>query len=163
MENKAGEEGKTANPDQQHFDKMVVKELAWKLDREVWAHVQNPNPSEEWSTSKARERTRELLLEYIGDLDAVKALLLERDKRIEELQNDVEYNVKRALEIAKERDVLEKVNAELTEREKEILSHVSGRLWTEASYDPYNEDTRKFAEPLSALMMELNQTLKFKK
>lgn len=62
---------KPKNHDKQHFDKMLLKELAWKLDREVWAHVPNPEPSEEWSTSKARERTRELIAEYIGDYDAL--------------------------------------------------------------------------------------------
>ncbi len=57
------------NPDKEHFDKQLLKELAWKLDREVWAHVPNPDPSEPWTQSKAREVTRELIAEYIGDYD----------------------------------------------------------------------------------------------
>lgn len=65
----------TDNPDKQHFDKMLLKELTWKLDREVWAHVQNPSPSEEWSTSKARERTRELCQEYLGNVDKLRSAL----------------------------------------------------------------------------------------
>jgi hypothetical protein len=60
------------NPDQQHFQKMLLNELAQKLDREVWAHVPNPDPSEPWSQSKAREATRELIKEYIGDYDELK-------------------------------------------------------------------------------------------
>jgi hypothetical protein len=63
------------NPDKEHFDNALLKELAWKLDREVWAHVQNPNPSEDWSTSKAREKTRELCLSYLGAADAYKEAL----------------------------------------------------------------------------------------
>lgn len=49
-----------------------IKELVWKLDREVWAHVPNPNPSEEWTTSKAREETRRLIIEYVGEIESHK-------------------------------------------------------------------------------------------
>jgi len=52
---------------------MLLKELAWKLDREVWAHVPNPSPSEEWSQSRAREETRKLISEYIGNYDELLA------------------------------------------------------------------------------------------
>jgi hypothetical protein len=64
---------KHENPDKKHFDGMLLKELAWKLDREVWAHVPNPSPSEEWSQSKAREETRKLISEYIGNYDELLA------------------------------------------------------------------------------------------
>jgi hypothetical protein len=73
--------------DKEHFDKMLLKELAWKLDREVWAHVQNPSPSEEWSTSKAREETRNLCAEYLGNLDEVKDHLSSKEQECEELKN----------------------------------------------------------------------------
>jgi hypothetical protein len=58
------------NPDKEHFDKKLLNELVWKLDREIWAHVENPNPSEPWTQSKAREESRKLIAEYIGDFDS---------------------------------------------------------------------------------------------
>jgi hypothetical protein len=43
-----------------------------------------------------------------------------------------------------------------------LLREVYGVLWTEAFYDPRNEETRKFAEPLSRKMSEANKLLGFK-
>jgi hypothetical protein len=43
-----------------------------------------------------------------------------------------------------------------------LLAEVYGALWTEAHYDPANESTRRFAEPLAAKMREANKTLRFK-
>ncbi len=44
-----------------------------------------------------------------------------------------------------------------------LLNEVYGRLWCEAYYDPYNEITRKFAEPLSDKLSQVNKLLGFKK
>ena len=53
-----------------------LKELVWKLDREVWAKVHNPIPVEEsWSTSKAREESAKLIEEYFGTIDEVKGVI----------------------------------------------------------------------------------------
>jgi hypothetical protein len=49
------------------------KDIVWKLDREVWAHVPNPSHSEEWSQSKAREESKKLIEEYIGNFDTIKS------------------------------------------------------------------------------------------
>lgn len=84
------------NPDKVHFDKMLLKELVWKLDREVWAHVQNPSPSEEWSTSKAREETRKLISEYIGNYDALQSenqALRKQNEELVELVADLKIMV----------------------------------------------------------------------
>lgn len=80
------------NPDKEHFDRMMLKELVWKLDREVWAHVPNPECREEdqWSTSKAREETKKLLIEYLGNSDELKAQLLQKEKEIQELKAKIE-------------------------------------------------------------------------
>ncbi len=44
-----------------------LKELVWKLDREVWAKVPTEIPIEEaWTTSKAREESAKLIVEYFG-------------------------------------------------------------------------------------------------
>lgn len=91
-------ENKPENPDKKHFDKMLLKELVWKLDREIWAHVQNPNPSEEWSTSKAREESRNAVAEYIGDYDTLR----EENKRL--------------IERMKERNTLKKFKRYVHER-----------------------------------------------
>lgn len=45
---------------------------------------------------------------------------------------------------------------------RKLLSEVYGRLWTEAHYDPDNESTRKFAQPLAEKMSRLNTLLGFK-
>lgn len=76
---------KPENPDKAHFDKILLNELVWKLDREVWAHVPNPEPSEEWSTSKGRERTRQLIAEYIGNYDALQSRIKELEQENERL------------------------------------------------------------------------------
>ena len=52
--------------------------------------------------------------------------------------------------------------SEVDKEVQKILSTVYGKLWTEAYYDAYNEDTRRFAAPLADLMMEANKTLHFK-
>lgn len=51
----------------------------------------------------------------------------------------------------------------LHDEERKLLSEVFGQLWTEAYYDPTNESTRKFAQPLADKMSELNKLLGFKK
>jgi len=43
----------------------TVKELVWKLDREVWAHVPDGGQSEPWTASKAREESNKLINEFI--------------------------------------------------------------------------------------------------
>ena len=43
-----------------------------------------------------------------------------------------------------------------------LLAEVYATLWTEAFYDPYNDRTRKFAEPLARKMQEANKILNFK-
>ena len=50
----------------------------------------------------------------------------------------------------------------LTDKEKQLLAEVYGKLWMEAHYDPDSEQTQKFSAPLSDKMQELNKTLKFK-
>jgi hypothetical protein len=79
-----------SDPDIEHFDKMLLKELAWRLDREVWAHVKSPSPREEWSTSKARERTRELITEYIGDYDKAQSRIKELEGTNSKLLEEIE-------------------------------------------------------------------------
>lgn len=66
-----------------------LKELVWKLDREVWAHVPNPGGSD-WTTSKAREETKKLLIEYLGNSDELKAQLLQKEKENQELKAEIE-------------------------------------------------------------------------
>lgn len=77
---------KPENPDKIHFDKMLINELTWKLDREVWAHVPNPEPGEPWSQSKAREETRKLIHEYIGNFDEAKSRIKELEQQNEALK-----------------------------------------------------------------------------
>lgn len=96
------------NPDQEHFDKIMLKELVWKLDREIWAHVQNPEPSNEWSTSKAREETKKLLIEYLGNSDELKSILLEKEKQIKELEEDFEEMNEVCKDLNKENQELKK-------------------------------------------------------
>jgi hypothetical protein len=48
---------------------MKLKELCWKLDREVWAHVPGGGQTDEWSTSKAREESAKLITEYFGTVE----------------------------------------------------------------------------------------------
>lgn len=50
----------------------------------------------------------------------------------------------------------------LDDEARRLLCEVYGALWTEANYDPNNDDTRKFAKPLSDKMMRLNKLLGFK-
>jgi hypothetical protein len=50
----------------------------------------------------------------------------------------------------------------LGEQARALLNEVYGRLWTEAHYDPWNEQTKKFAQPLADKMSELNKLLGFK-
>jgi hypothetical protein len=50
----------------------------------------------------------------------------------------------------------------LKAEEKRLLAEVYGKLWTEAYYDPWNEDTKKFAQPLADMMTKLNDMLRFK-
>ena len=38
-----------------------------------------------------------------------------------------------------------------------LLNEIYGALWTEANYDPYNEDTKKFAKPLADKMAQVNK------
>ena len=44
-----------------------------------------------------------------------------------------------------------------------LLHEVYAVLWAEAFYDPYNDQTRKFAKPLAEKMMRVNELLRFKK
>jgi hypothetical protein len=46
-----------------------LKELCWKLDREIWAHVPGGGQTDEWSTSKAREESAKLITEYFGTVE----------------------------------------------------------------------------------------------
>ena len=48
---------------------MKLKELCWKLDREVWAHVPGGGQTDPWSTSKAREEAAKLITEYFGTVE----------------------------------------------------------------------------------------------
>lgn len=43
-----------------------------------------------------------------------------------------------------------------------LLREVYGRLWCEAYYDPFAEQTRDFARPLADLMGKANEILRFK-
>jgi hypothetical protein len=43
-----------------------------------------------------------------------------------------------------------------------LLAHVYGSLWCEAYYDPLNDATRAFAQPLALQMQAANAILKFK-
>lgn len=43
----------------------TVKELVWKLDREIWAHVPDGGQSEPWTASKAREESNKLIIEFV--------------------------------------------------------------------------------------------------
>jgi hypothetical protein len=45
---------------------------------------------------------------------------------------------------------------------RELLHDIYGSLWMEAFYDPANEATRTFAEPLARKMKKLNEMLGFK-
>lgn len=47
--------------------------------------------------------------------------------------------------------------------EIKLLSEITYALWSEAFYDPYNESTQKFAEPLAFKMRRLNEIIGFKK
>jgi len=49
-----------------------LKELVWKLDREVWAHVPDGGQTDPWSTSKAREESARLITEYFGTIEEVR-------------------------------------------------------------------------------------------
>lgn len=42
------------------------------------------------------------------------------------------------------------------------LSALYGAIWTEAKYDPYNEDTRTFAARLLPMIQAANKILRFK-
>lgn len=44
---------------------------------------------------------------------------------------------------------------------KSLLHSMYGVLWTEVHYDPYNEETRKFASGLLPKIQRLNELLKF--
>ncbi len=112
-------EEKTQNPDKEHFQKSLLKELVWKLDREVWAHVQNPTPNEEWSTSKAREVSRNLIAEYIGDYDRD---VDDHKKRIAELEYDYGNCAKAFKEFVK----ISKKDSEVEDQEKNRI------LWKRA-------------------------------
>lgn len=70
-----------------------IKEICWKLDREIWAHVPDGGQTEPWSTSKAREESAKLIHEYFGSVEEyreqvehLKALLRNRDAYIETLE-----------------------------------------------------------------------------
>ena len=52
---------------------------------------------------------------------------------------------------------------ELQAEARQLLVDVYGALWTEAFYDPYNESTKNFAEPLANKMNRINKLLAFKK
>lgn len=54
-------------------------------------------------------------------------------------------------------------NTVIPDRALRLLKEVYAGLWMEAYYDPTNESTRKFAEPLADKMVELNSILHFKK
>lgn len=56
----------------------------------------------------------------------------------------------------------ENISSVLTQSQKDRLSEVYGKLWVEACYDPESEQLRKFCTPLSKIMQDLNQELKFK-
>lgn len=43
------------------------------------------------------------------------------------------------------------------------LSALYGDIWTEAVYDPFNEDTRRFAQRLLPMIQAANKILHFKK
>ena len=74
----------------------------------------------------------------------------------------VQQNEKLEKQLAVIKEILFPVMPKLTDSEKALLSKVYGRIWTEAYYDPYNEETKKFALSLAPLMAMLNDTLKFK-
>lgn len=46
---------------------------------------------------------------------------------------------------------------------RSLLCELYSKLWTEAYYDAYNEDTKKFAKPLVEKMKRLNELVKFRK
>lgn len=53
-------------------------------------------------------------------------------------------------------------NTKIPDEALKLLAQVYSVLWTEAYYDPYNEDTRKFATPLADIMTQINKLIKFK-
>lgn len=70
-----------------------IKEICWKLDREIWAHVPDGGQSEPWTQSKAREESAKLIYEYFGSVEELRAqvehleaLLRNRDAYIETLE-----------------------------------------------------------------------------
>jgi hypothetical protein len=73
------------------IDDAKLKELVWKLDREIWAHVPNPLPPEDeraWTQSKAREESAKCITEYFGSLDLAERYL----NKIKELCGLCELN-----------------------------------------------------------------------
>lgn len=50
-----------------------IKELCWKLDREVWCHVPtSPREEDAWTTSKAREESNRLITQFVEELGSKK-------------------------------------------------------------------------------------------
>lgn len=46
----------------------IIKDLVWKLDREIWAHVPDGGQTEPWTTSKAREESAKLLAKAFEEI-----------------------------------------------------------------------------------------------
>ena len=61
---------------------MKLKELCWKLDREVWAHVPEGGQTDPWSTSKAREEAAKLITEYFGTVEEARHDEMNRWKKV---------------------------------------------------------------------------------
>lgn len=61
---------------------MKLKELVWKLDREVWAHVPDGGQTEPWTASKAREESAKLITEYFGTVEEARHDEMNRWKKV---------------------------------------------------------------------------------
>lgn len=75
----------------------MLKELVWKLDREVWSKVPTEIPIEQaWTSSKAREESAKLITEYFGSVDKerklVSKLVEQRDALKAAIQKYVHHN-----------------------------------------------------------------------
>lgn len=141
--------------DKEHFDKMLLNELTWKLDREVWAHVQNHSPSEEWSTSKAREETRKLCAEYLGNLDEVKAQLSSKEQELEEIKKEKQDWIDEHQDLAQSfvdrGDELASLRAENERLKDDINVHVAVIENANLNFKDQQEEIKRLKQSYNAL------------
>jgi hypothetical protein len=81
-----------------------IKEIVWKLDRDVWANVQK----EEWTTSKGREESAKLIAEYFGTVEEARHKEMNRWRKIidaQRIQLSAEYELPEMSDIY---DILDK-------------------------------------------------------